>query len=147
MEVITTGKMPSNVPQQQLDKLSRNGSRASSNTEIENELTELDISGGNNSGCNNGLSNKLTNTLKKRNSRTPMKAKRIKFYRNGDKFYPGIIIPISNEKYRSYDSLAEDLTRILEGNVTLTGAIRCIYSIDGKKVIQLHYLCILRYFY
>lgn len=109
--------------------VSRSGSRTSSNTEIENEFIELEISG--------GANNLKNNTLKKRisSSRTPTrKAKRIKFYRNGDKFYSGITIPVSNEKYRSYDSLAEDLTRILEGNTTLTGAIRCIYSVDGKKV-------------
>lgn len=105
---------------------SRSGSRTSSNNELESDLIDLEI----------GPNNK-NNTLKKRisSSRTPTrKAKRVKFYRNGDRFYPGITIPVSNEKYRSYDSLAEDLTRILEGNVMLTGAIRCIYSVDGKKV-------------
>lgn len=108
---------------------SRSGSRTSSNNELENDLIELEIGGSGN--------NIKSNTLKKRisSSRTPTrKAKRIKFYRNGDKFYPGITIPVSNEKYRSYDSLAEDLTRILEGNVTLTGAIRHIFSVDGKKI-------------
>lgn len=132
MEVIN-GKTP--PQQQQVDKLSRSGSRTSSNPELESDLTELDLSGGNGTTTTNGV--KLTNTLKKRisaNNRTPLKAKRVKFYRNGDKFFSGITIPISNEKYRSYDSLAEDLTRILEGNLTLTGAIRCIYSIEGKKV-------------
>lgn len=107
---------------------SRSGSRTSSNNELENDLIELEIG---------GSANNKSNTLKKRisSSRTPTrKAKRIKFYRNGDRFYPGITIPVSNEKYRSYDSLAEDLTRILEGNVMLTGAIRCIYSVEGKKV-------------
>lgn len=41
--------------------------------------------------------------IKKRisSSRTPTrKARRIKFYRNGDRFYPGITIPVSNERYR-----------------------------------------------
>lgn len=34
-------------------------------------------------------------------SRTPTrKARRVKFYRNGDRFYPGITIPVSNERYR-----------------------------------------------
>jgi len=37
--------------------------------------------------------------------------------------------------FRSFDSLAEDLTRLLEDNVKLTGAIRTIYTVDGKKVI------------
>lgn len=109
--------------------LSGSNSRTSSNSEIEKELIELDISGGT-----------KTNTLKKRisSSRTPTrKAKRIKFYKNGDKFYPGLTIPVSYEKYKSYESLTEDLTRLLEGNVTLTGAIRIVYSLEGKKIDKL----------
>lgn len=136
MEVINNSE---NLPHPNNDKeISRNGSRTSSNSELEKDLNNLDVSG-NGSGVGiggNGALNK-SNTLKKRvsSSRAPLKkAKRVKFYRNGDKFYPGITIPISNEKYRSYDSLAEDLTRILEGNVTLTGAIRFIFSVEGKKV-------------
>lgn len=35
---------------------------------------------------------------------------------------------------RSFDSLTEDLTRLFEDSVTLTGAIRAIYTLDGKKV-------------
>lgn len=38
---------------------------------------------------------------------------------------------------RSFDSLTEDLTRLLEDSVTLTGAIRTIYTLDGKKVDKL----------
>jgi len=30
------------------------------------------------------------------------KAKRVRFYKNGDKFYPGFIIPVSNERYRYF---------------------------------------------
>lgn len=73
--------------------LSRSNSRTSSNSELEKEIIELDIN--------------KTNTIKKRisSSRTPTrKAKRIRFYRNGDKFYAGIVIPVSNERYR-YDIL------------------------------------------
>lgn len=75
--------------------------------------------------------------IKKRisSSRTPTrKAHRIKFYRNGDRFYPGITIPVSNERYRSFESLYEDLTRLLEENVKIPGAVRTIYSMCGKKV-------------
>lgn len=138
MEVINNSE---NLPHPNNDKeVSRSGSRTSSNSELEKDLNELDVSG--NGVSKNGGNSALnkSNTLKKRisSSRPPLKkAKRVKFYRNGDKFYPGITIPISNEKYRSYDSLAEDLTRILEGNLTLTGAIRCIYSVDGKKVCNI----------
>lgn len=78
--------------------------------------------------------------LKKRisSSRTPTrKAHRIKFYRNGDRFYPGITIPVSNERYRSFESLYEDLTRLLEENVKIPGAVRAIYNMSGKKVSRI----------
>ncbi|XP_052865214.1 serine/threonine-protein kinase GL21140 [Anopheles cruzii] len=108
--------------------LSRSNSRTSSNSELEKELIDLDISAG---------AHNKSNTLKKRisSSRTPAKkAKRIRFFRNGDKFYSGSTIPVSVERYRSFDSLTEDLTRLLEDSVTLTGAIRSIYTLDGKKI-------------
>lgn len=108
--------------------LSRSNSRTSSNSELEKELIDLDLSGG---------THNKSNTLKKRisSSRTPAKkAKRIRFFRNGDKFYPGSTIPVSVERYRSFDSLTEDLTRLLEDSVTLTGAIRAIYTLEGKKI-------------
>ncbi|XP_037731650.1 serine/threonine-protein kinase GE16371-like [Drosophila subpulchrella] len=75
--------------------------------------------------------------IKKRisSSRTPTrKAHRIKFFRNGDRFYSGITIPVSNERYRSFESLYEDLTRLLEESVKIPGAVRTIYSMCGKKI-------------
>lgn len=39
--------------------------------------------------------------------------------------------------FRSFDSLTEDLTRLLEDNVKLPGAVRTIYSLDGKKIATL----------
>ncbi|XP_070855121.1 serine/threonine-protein kinase GE16371 isoform X2 [Drosophila suzukii] len=75
--------------------------------------------------------------IKKRisSSRTPArKAHRIKFFRNGDRFYSGITIPVSNERYRSFESLYEDLTRLLEESVKIPGAVRTIYSMCGKKI-------------
>uniref|UniRef100_U5EQ26 non-specific serine/threonine protein kinase n=1 Tax=Corethrella appendiculata TaxID=1370023 RepID=U5EQ26_9DIPT len=115
----------------QSSTLSRSNSRTSSNSELEKELIDLEISS---SGHNK------SNTLKKRisSSRTPAKkAKRIRFFRNGDKFYSGSTIPVSNERYRSFDSLTEDLTRLLEDSVTLTGAIRTIFTLDGKRIEKL----------
>lgn len=73
--------------------LSRSNSRTSSNSEIEKELIYLDISN----------EKSQATTIKKRisSSRTPTrKAKRVRFYRNGDKFYSGIVIPVSIERYR-----------------------------------------------
>lgn len=110
---------------------SQSNSPASSNSELDKDLADLDLNGGNgsveadgdgrDSGTNgdktgdeeNGMgsaasigssnSNPRTNTLKKRisSSRTPTrKAKRVRFFRNGDRFYAGIVIPVSNERYR-----------------------------------------------
>lgn len=68
--------------------------------------------------------------------RTPptKKAKRVRFYRNGDKFYTGIVMAVTPERYRSFDSLASDLTRALISSVTLPNGVRAIYTMDGKKV-------------
>ncbi|XP_075149426.1 serine/threonine-protein kinase GA29083 isoform X2 [Haematobia irritans] len=198
-----------------LTQLSRSNSPASSNSEIEKELQDLDLNssmnsgsislgaelncksngslsgasssstqglmGTGNGGVDNGiggggegggggadtapLSLKTTNgsggggsgtttttlaaaavtaaNIKKRisSSRTPTrKARRIKFYRNGDRFYPGITIPVSNERYRSFESLFEDLTRLLEENVKIPGAVRTIYTMCGKKISTLEEL-------
>lgn len=109
---------------------SQSNSPASSNSELDKDLrlADLDLNGsgsgsggGGDSGTNgdktgdeeNGMgsstsfgssnNNVKTNTLKKRisSSRTPTrKAKRVRFFRNGDRFYAGIVIPVSNERYR-----------------------------------------------
>ncbi|XP_078037110.1 uncharacterized protein LOC144470131 isoform X2 [Augochlora pura] len=68
--------------------------------------------------------------------RTPptKKAKRVRFFRNGDKFYTGIVMAVTPERYRSFDSLASDLTRALISSVTLPNGVRAIYTMDGRKV-------------
>nr|XP_031834301.1 probable serine/threonine-protein kinase MARK-A [Nomia melanderi] len=68
--------------------------------------------------------------------RTPLtkKAKRVRFFRNGDKFYTGIVMAVTPERYRSFDSLASDLTRALISSVTLPNGVRSIYTMDGRKV-------------
>ncbi|XP_076232826.1 uncharacterized protein LOC143178189 [Calliopsis andreniformis] len=68
--------------------------------------------------------------------RTPptKKAKRVRFFRNGDKFYTGIVMAVTPERYRSFDSLATDLTRALLSSVTLPNGVRAIYTMDGRKV-------------
>lgn len=68
--------------------------------------------------------------------RTPptKKAKRVRFFRNGDKFYTGVVMAVTPERYRSFDSLASDLTRALISSVTLPSGVRAIYTMDGRKV-------------
>lgn len=68
--------------------------------------------------------------------RTPStkKAKRVRFFRNGDKYYTGVVMAVTPERYRSFDSLASDLTRALVSSVTLPNGVRAIYTMDGRKV-------------
>ncbi|XP_015189268.1 PREDICTED: probable serine/threonine-protein kinase fhkE isoform X2 [Polistes dominula] len=70
------------------------------------------------------------------NARTPStkKAKRVRFFRNGDKFYTGVVMAVTHERYRSFDSLASDLTRALVSSVTLPNGVRAIYTMDGRKI-------------
>lgn len=92
---------------------SHSNSVTSSNSDLDKDLAELDLNGTITNGDeeNGGTSsngsliiiNKNNTTIKKRisSSRTPTrKAKRVRFFRNGDRFYGGIVIPVSNERYR-----------------------------------------------
>ncbi|XP_069677456.1 serine/threonine-protein kinase GA29083 isoform X2 [Periplaneta americana] len=71
--------------------------------------------------------------------RTPptRKAKRIRFYRNGDRFYKGVMMAVTPERYRSFDSLVADLTRALVDNVNLPSGVRTLFTMDGQKVCGL----------
>lgn len=93
-------------------------SSTSSNSELDQDLAELELNGSSTNGehvegdeenggtSSNGsliIINKGNIIQKKRvsSSRTPTrKAKRVRFFRNGDKFYGGVVIPVSNERYR-----------------------------------------------
>lgn len=64
------------------------------------------------------------------------KAKKVKFFRNGDKYFSGLLYVISTERVRSFDALLEDLTRVLTDKVSFPKGIRFIFSIiDGKDKI------------
>lgn len=109
------------------NNLSRSGSRSSSVCDLEKDINEIEI------------------TKKSRRSvilRTPLtrKAKRVRFFRNGDRFYSGVVIPVLAERYRSFDSLTSDLTRVLVDNVTLPNGVRTIYALDGRKIASLEEL-------
>ncbi|XP_035204526.1 neuronal migration protein doublecortin-like [Stegodyphus dumicola] len=69
------------------------------------------------------------------------KAKKVRFFRNGDKFFKGLLYVLSVERIRSFDSLLEDLTRVLVDKVNLPKGVRYIFSIDGKeKILSLEHL-------
>lgn len=63
------------------------------------------------------------------------KAKKIRFYRNGDRYFKGIVYAISQERFRSLDALLADLTRSLSDNVNLPQGVRTIYTVDGATKI------------
>ncbi|XP_017772106.1 PREDICTED: serine/threonine-protein kinase GL21140 [Nicrophorus vespilloides] len=62
------------------------------------------------------------------------KAKRIRFFHNGNKFFYGVVIPVTPERYRTFDSLKVELTSILIKSVNLPSGVRTIFTIDGKKI-------------
>lgn len=67
------------------------------------------------------------------------RARRLTFYRNGDRFDKGLAYALSVEKVRTFDALLEDLTRIM---VELPMGVRFVFSWDGRdKVTQLDQLC------
>lgn len=63
------------------------------------------------------------------------RAKKLRFFRNGDKFFKGLLYALSLERIRSFDALLEDLTRVLVDKVNLPKGVRFIFSIDGKEKI------------
>ncbi|KAK9398819.1 serine/threonine-protein kinase DCLK2 [Crotalus adamanteus] len=64
------------------------------------------------------------------------KAKKARFYRNGDKYFKGLVYPISSDRFRSFDALLIELTRSLSDNVNLPQGVRAIYSIDGSRKLS-----------
>ncbi|XP_053316625.1 serine/threonine-protein kinase DCLK2 isoform X2 [Spea bombifrons] len=63
------------------------------------------------------------------------KAKKVRFYRNGDRYFKGLPYAVSAERFRSFDALLMELTRSLSDNVSLPQGVRCIYTLDGGKKI------------
>lgn len=63
------------------------------------------------------------------------KAKKVRFYRNGDRYFNGIVYAISTDRFRTFDALLADLTRSLSDKVNLPQGVRTIYTLDGCKKI------------
>ncbi|MCJ8748361.1 hypothetical protein PDJAM_G00163990 [Pangasius djambal] len=64
------------------------------------------------------------------------KAKKVRFYRNGDRYFRGIVYAVASERFRTFDALLEDLTRSLSDNINLPHGVRFIFSIDGTRKIS-----------
>ncbi|XP_054481885.1 serine/threonine-protein kinase DCLK1a isoform X2 [Anoplopoma fimbria] len=67
---------------------------------------------------------------------TERRAKKVRFYRNGDRYFNGIVYAISSDRFRTFDALLADLTRSLSDNVNLPQGVRTIYTLDGCKKIS-----------
>ncbi|XP_077135421.1 serine/threonine-protein kinase DCLK2 isoform X2 [Ranitomeya variabilis] len=65
------------------------------------------------------------------------RAKKVRFYRNGDRYFKGLPYAVSAERFRSFDALLMELTRSLSDNVSLPQGVRCIYTLDGTKITSL----------
>lgn len=63
------------------------------------------------------------------------KAKKARFYRNGDRYFKGLVFAISGDRFRSFDALLMELTRSLSDNVNLPQGVRTIYTIDGSRKV------------
>lgn len=77
------------------------------------------------------------------------KARKVRFYRNGDRFYKGYVMAINCEKVRSFEALLEELTAspLCDTDILAKG-VRYIFTLDGQMVTTLeglmeheHYVC------
>ncbi|KAF7205801.1 neuronal migration protein doublecortin [Nothobranchius furzeri] len=64
------------------------------------------------------------------------KAKKVRFYRNGDRYFKGIVYAVANDRFRTFDSLLADLTRSLADHINLPQGVRFIFTIDGSRKIS-----------
>ncbi|KAA0706498.1 Serine/threonine-protein kinase DCLK2 [Triplophysa tibetana] len=64
------------------------------------------------------------------------RAKKVRFYRNGDRYFKGLVYAVSNDRFRSVDALLAELTRSLTDNLHLPQGVRSIYSVDGSRKIS-----------
>ncbi|XP_061816247.2 serine/threonine-protein kinase DCLK2-like isoform X1 [Nerophis lumbriciformis] len=64
------------------------------------------------------------------------RAKKVRFYRNGDRYFKGLVYAVSSDRFRSFDALLMELTRSLADNLHLPQGVRTIYTIDGGKKIS-----------
>lgn len=88
----------------------------------------------------NGLDDSLKPKNRPSSTSRTAKAKRVRFFHNGNKFFTGVVIPVAPERYRSFDSLTNELTCIIGKSVTLPNGVRSVFSMDGKKVLSIEEL-------
>uniref|UniRef100_A0A3B3SXM4 Serine/threonine-protein kinase DCLK2 n=1 Tax=Paramormyrops kingsleyae TaxID=1676925 RepID=A0A3B3SXM4_9TELE len=63
------------------------------------------------------------------------KAKKVRFYRNGDRYFKGLPYAVSGDRFRSFSALLMELTKSLSDSSSLPQGVRCIYTLDGTSKI------------
>lgn len=70
--------------------------------------------------------------------------KRVTFYRNGDRFFKGVEMVVTRKRYRSFDTIVEELSKA----VPLPYGVRTVFSPGGSEVTSInqlengrHYIC------
>ena len=65
------------------------------------------------------------------------RAKKVRFYRNGDRFFRGMVYAVSPERFRTFESLMAELTSSPLGDKTvLPNGVRHVFSIDGGMKVS-----------
>nr|XP_045584443.1 serine/threonine-protein kinase DCLK1-like isoform X2 [Procambarus clarkii] len=65
------------------------------------------------------------------------RARRCRFYRNGDRWFGGSVVAVGGDKHRSWEALLADLTRVLDHPIHLTAGVRHVFALDGTRITQL----------
>ncbi|XP_036448085.1 serine/threonine-protein kinase DCLK2 [Colossoma macropomum] len=63
------------------------------------------------------------------------RARKVRFYRNGDRYFTGLVYAVSADRFRSLDALLAELTRALSDSLHLPQGVRTIYTMDGAKKV------------
>lgn len=70
--------------------------------------------------------------------------KRVTFYRNGDKHFKGVEMVVTRQRYRSFDTIVEDLSKA----IPLPYGVRTVFSPAGSTITNInqledgrHYIC------
>ena len=58
----------------------------------------------------------------------------VRFYRNGDRFFKGVTLAVSAERYRTFDALLAELNRLVGDRANLHQGVRILFALDGSKI-------------
>ncbi|BFZ14462.1 hypothetical protein BsWGS_17501 [Bradybaena similaris] len=66
------------------------------------------------------------------------RARKVRFYRNGDRFFKGMVLAVSTHRFRTFESLLTALTSSpLCNSKVMPSGVRCIFSLQGTRVESL----------